>query len=197
MVVMLKHISLILVVLLSYFMWDQRPVKHGPGVTAPDRPSVVQVVRHNGIEMQHYTLQPKYRIQATSRVLAQRKYWFDEKNQLAPFDFVFGWGDMSDERILSQIQTPINEREFKVEVIRPPLTFNEIRQQLLFLHAIPANDEIMNKLAGIREGHIVTISGYIVDINDRSNLFWKSSFSKQNNRLDHNQIVYVEQVDIQ
>jgi len=193
---MLKHISLILVVLVSYFMWDQRPVKHGPGVIAPDSPSVVQVVRHNGIEMQHYTLKPSYKIEATSRVLSQRTYWFDDKNQLAPFDFVLGWGDMSDERILSQVQTPINERDFKVEVIRPPLTLNEIRQQVLFMHAVPANEEIKNKLAKVREGHLVSISGYIVDISDRADLFWKSSFSKQSKRLDHNQIVYVEQIHV-
>ena len=193
---MLKHISLILVVLVSYFMWDQRPVKHGPGVIAPDSPSVVQVVRHNGIKMQHYTLNPNYKIEATSRVLSQRTYWFDHKNQLAPFDFVLGWGEMSDERILSQVQTPINERDFKVEVIRPPLTLNEIRQQILFMHAVPANEEIKDKLSSVREGHLVSLSGYIVDINDRADLFWESSFSKHNKRLDHNQIVYVEQVEL-
>ncbi|MDX1592386.1 MAG: hypothetical protein R3283_10505 [Balneolaceae bacterium] len=177
-------------------MWDQRPVKHGPGITAPDSPSVVQVFRRDGIQIQHYTLKPTYKIEATSRVIAQRTYWFDDKNQLSPFDFVLGWGDMSDERILSQVQTPINERDFKVEVIRPPLTFNEIRDQILYMHAIPANEEVKSKLAKVREGHIVSLSGYIVDINDRADLFWKSSFSKQNSRLDHNQIVYVEEINV-
>lgn len=194
---MLKHISLIIVIVLSYFMWDQRPVKHGAGVIAPEKPSVVQITRHQGFEIDHYKLQPRYKIEATSRVLSQKRYWLDEKTKLAPYDFVMGWGAMSDERILSQVQTPIGKRDFSIEVIRPPLTFNEIRQQIMYMHAVPANDYVRSRLASVRTGHVVSFTGYVVDINDRSGLFWNSSMSKSNNRLDSNQIVYIESIEIQ
>ena len=194
---MLKHISLIIVIVLSYFMWDQRPVKHGAGVIAPEKPSVVQITRHQGFEIDHYKLQPKWKIESTARVLSQKRYWLDEKTNLAPYDIVLGWGAMSDERILSQVQTPIGKRDFRIEVIRPPLTFNEIRQQILFMHAVPANDYVRSQLAGVRTGNVISFTGYVVDVNDRSGLYWKSSMSNSNNRLDSNQIVYIESIEIQ
>ena len=193
---MLKHISLVIVIVLSYFMWDQRPVKHGAGVIAPDDPSVVQVTRHQGFDVDHYQLQPKFKIESTARILSQKRYWLDERTQLAPYDFVLGWGAMSDERVLSQVQTPIGKRDFRVEVIRPQLTMNEIRQQIMYMHAVPADDYVRSQLAKIRTGHVVSFTGYVVDVNDRSGKLWSSSIRNNNNRLDSSQIVYIQSVEI-
>lgn len=193
---MIKHIFLILVIFVSYFLWNQRPVKHGFGITAPEQPVLVKVNRHAGIDIEHYTLKPTWEIETTARVLSQKRYWFDEKTHLSPIDFVLGWGQLSDERILSQIKTPIHGREFDLNVIRPPLTLDEIRQHLLFMHAVPSSESVSEQLKNIRPGNIITIQGYIVDINDRSDLIWKSSFTDRNSRLDGNQIVYIDQIEV-
>lgn len=193
---MLKHIFLILVLAVSYYLWDQRPIKHGVGVTAPEAPKVergFQLAEHN---VKHYTLEPKFRLKTTSRVLANKRYWFDEKSELAPVDLVLGWDDLSDERILNQVKTPISGRDFKIDVIRPPLTFNEIRSKLLYMHAIPANDEIADRLKRIKPGHIISINGYIVDISDRSSVIWTSSRQGNTAKLDNSQYVLVESLEV-
>lgn len=193
---MLKHIFLILVIFLSYFLWNQRPVKHGVGITAPNEPSVVKVVRHGGFELNHYNLTPTWKIETTARVVSKKRYWLDDKTHLSQLDMVLGWNNLSDERILNQVKIPINERDFKIDVIQPPLTFSEIRNQIMFMHTVPANDAVKEKLNSLRNGHIIKMKGYIVDVNDRSSLIWKSSFSDRNNRLDSNQIVYIEDIEI-
>jgi hypothetical protein len=193
---MIKHIFLVLVILLSYFLWDQRPIKHGIGITAPEAPTLVKINRHQGFGVDHYNLVPTWKIETTARVLANKKYWFDDKTNLAPFDFVLGWNQLSDERILNQVKTPIKNRDFSIDVIRPPLTLHEIRQQILFMHAIPANEQVSEQLNSIRVGHIVTMRGYIVDINDRSSLIWRSSYNERNHRLDNSQIVFIEHVEL-
>ncbi len=193
---MLKHIFLILVIFLSYFLWNQRPVKHGVGITAPNEPSVVKVVRHGGFELNHYKLYPTWKIETTARVLSKKRYWFDDKTQISQNDLVIGWNNLSDERILNQVKIPITDRDFRIDVIQPPLTFSEIRNQIMFMHTVPANDAVKEKLNSLRNGHIIRMKGYIVDVNDHSSIIWKSSFSDRNNRLDSNQIVYIEDIEI-
>ena len=194
---MIKHIFLVLVLMVSYYLWDQRPVKHGFGVVAPEAPTLVKVSRTQNFEIDHYTLNSSWRLETTARVLSQKRYWLDEKTHLSPVDFVLGWGSMSDERVLSQVQAPVKKREYTLDVIRPPLTLNEIRQQILFMHAIPANDTVRSQLNSIRTGNVVTVKGYIVDIKDRSNIIWTSSLSANTPRLDNRQIVYIQSLEIQ
>lgn len=193
---MLKHLFLILVLAGSYYLWDQRPIKHGVGVTAPDAPVVergFQLAEHS---KKHYTLQPKFRLNTTARVISNERYWFDEKSELAPVDFVLGWGDLSDERVLDQVKTPISRRDFKIDVIRPPMTFSEIREKLLYMHAIPANESVEDQLKSIKTGHIISIEGYIVDVYDRADVLWTSSRQGKNAKLDNSQYVLVESLDV-
>lgn len=193
---MLKHIFLVLVLAVSYYLWDQRPIKHGVGVTAPDAPIIergYQLPKHS---VKHYTLQPKFRLRTTSRILSNKRYWFDEKSELAPVDFVLGWDNLSDERILDQIKTPISGRDFKIDVIRPPLTFHEIRKNLLYMHAIPANETIAEQLKTIKTGHIVSIKGFIVDVYDRSDVMWRSATQGNSAKLDRSQYVLIESLKV-
>lgn len=194
---MLKHIFLVLVLMVSYYMWDQRPVKHGFGVVAPDEPVLIKVARSQDFEIDHYKLDSFWKVETTARVLSHKRYWLDEKTHLAPLDIVLGWGSMSDERVLSQVQAPIKNREFSLDVIRPPLTLNEIRKQIMFMHAVPGNETVKALLNSIRTGNIVTIEGYIVNIRDRSNVIWTSSLTANKPRLDNSQIVLIERIEIQ
>ncbi|PKD44811.1 hypothetical protein [Rhodohalobacter barkolensis] len=193
---MLKHLFLVLVLAGSYYLWDQKPIKHGVGVTAPDAPVVergFQLAEHN---FKHYTLEPKYRLKTTARVVSNKRYWFDEKAELAPVDFVLGWGELSNERILDQVKTPISRRDYKIDVIRPPMTFNEIRSNLLYMHAIPANETIADQLKSIKTGHIVSIRGFIVDVYDRADVLWTSSRQGNSAKLDNSQYVLIESLDV-
>lgn len=193
---MLKHLFLILVLAGSYYLWDQRPIKHGVGVTAPDTPVVERGFQLAEHYHKHYTLEPKFRLNTTARVISNKRYWFDEKSELAPVDFVLGWGSLSDERILDQVKTPISRRDFKIDVIRPPMTFNEIRSKLLYMHAIPANDSVADRLKSIKTGHIVSIKGYIVDVYDRSDVLWTSSRQGNTAKLDNSQYVLIESLSV-
>ncbi|MCC5915024.1 MAG: hypothetical protein JJU46_11660 [Balneolaceae bacterium] len=194
---MLKHLFLIIVLFGCYLVWDMRPVTHGEGVIAPDAPNLVQTNRHPGFHHEEFILKPKWKIEATNRVLSSRTYWLDDKRTLSPRDFVFGWGDLSDERILGQVSTSIRSRDYSLEVIRPPMTIGEIRNHLLFAHTIPANEEVRKTIRDIRPGHLVSFRGYLVDIDQDSNPYWLSTYSGSRSRLDGSQIVYIEHIEIQ
>jgi hypothetical protein len=194
---MLKHLFLILVLAVSFYLWDQRPIKHGAGVLAPDAPTVQRGFQMSGQEIEHYTLQPRYRIEGTSRILSNQRYWFDEKSSLSPVDFVLGWGKMSDERIIDQIKTPIRGRDYKIDVIRPPLTFNQIRSEILYMHAIPANEEIEEKLKKLKTGNVIKYKGYLVDVHDRSGILWRTAIQNGTPKLDSSQLVYIAELEIE
>jgi hypothetical protein len=194
---MIKHIVLIAILVIGFVLWNQRPVKHGPGVIAPDAPTVQRAAVRGNFDHQHYELIPKWKIEGTLRVLSKNRYWFDEKKNIAPVDFVFGWADMSDERILSQVKAPISNRNFELDVIAPPLTFEEIRNLLLFIHAVPSNEEVWEAIKNVREGQLVRFKGYFVDVHDQSDLIWKSSYNQSQKKLDNPQITWIESFSIQ
>lgn len=190
---MFKHILLVLLLIGAFLLWEQRPISHGVGVVAANQPALEKVGLRNEIQLQHYILKPKWKVEGTSRVLSKKGYWFDDKKHLAPYDFVLGWNAMSDERILNQVKLPISNRQYKIDVIKPPLTFNEMKSQVMFMHAIPSTEEIREAMQKAREGSVISYKGYIVDIKDQSDWIWTSSIQDKSDRLDASQIVWIQE----
>lgn len=178
-------------------LWEQRPVSHGAGVVAPEKPALQRVSFSNEFQYQHYTMKPRWEIRGTSRVISKKSYWFDDKKHLSPYDMILGWSAMSDERILNQVQLPISNRQYGIEVIRPPLTIGEMKKHLLYMHAIPSDNEISEKMKKIREGSIVSYKGYIVDVKDQSDWRWLSAIDTRQGQLDKPQVVWIQELSIQ
>lgn len=159
---MIKHLSLILVLSGCFFLWDQRPVWHGEGVTAEDAPEIQQVRNVHPFETENYKLVPVASISAETRVLARNRYWFDDFASLSPFDYVLGWGEMSDEEFLRRMQVRISERTHSVRYAVELIPRNDMKNLVLHGHFIPSTSEIMSEMRKIRRGHLVAFEGYIV-----------------------------------
>lgn len=194
---MLKHLFLLIVLAVSYYIWDQRPIQPEDGILAPEAPELIRTNRAPAIEKDGMMLHPRWRIEGTSRVLANRRYWIDTHASLAPVDAVLGWKGLSDNLTLSQVKTPVRNREFRLDVIRPRMTLSEIRENLMLMHAIPSDESVRSKLLDIRKGHVISYSGYIVDAGYADLITWESDFTPGSSRLDGGQIVYIERLEIQ
>lgn len=193
---MFKHIFLVIILVGSIMLWEQRPVSHGAGVVAPEEPALQRVGFKNEFKYQHYDLTPRWQIQGETRVLSKKSYWLDDKKHLSPYDMILGWSVMSDERTLNQVQIPISNRHYNIDVIRPQITVNEMKKNLLFVHAIPSNDEINETLKNIREGHVISFKGYIVDVKDQSDWKWISSIGNKIAHRGESQIVWIQELNI-
>jgi hypothetical protein len=171
---MLKHIFLIVVLIICYLLWEQRPVRYGPGIIAESRPDVAKIDFPNPIETDNFIITPKFEIQATVRVIAKNRYWFEDMSHISPVDLLLSWNRMSDEDLLTRMLVKINDRSYSVQMTKPPYQRGNIHQHLMMAHTIPATEHIQSKLNSIRRGQLVSFSGYIVDIQNRIGTEWIS-----------------------
>jgi len=195
---MIKHFSLIVVLLGCYMLWEQRPVWHGEGITVSEAPAIQVLRSAKSIETDNYVLTPVAAISGSSRLIGRKLYWFDEHATLSPFDFTLGWDKMSDEYYLRRMQVKIIDRDHKIHVAIQRIPKTDISGMVLHMHAIPSNEDIRNKMRLIRRGHIIDFDGYIVDVHnkadDSSVLRNRQRPSFQNNSSHY---IWIENLTIQ
>jgi hypothetical protein len=171
---MLKHIFLIIVLIFCYLLWEQRPVRYGPGILAESKPEVAKIDFPIPIETDNFIITPKFEINGTVRVIAKNRYWFEDMSHMSPMDLLLSWDRMSDEDLLTRMLVKIDDRSYSVQMTKPPYQRGNIHQHLMMTHAIPATEQIQDKLTSIRRGQLVSFTGYIVDIQNRIGTEWIS-----------------------
>jgi hypothetical protein len=153
-------------------------VRHGPGPVAPDRPGQERIggppFEHRGAR-----LFPRARFQVEARVLATERYYLDPVADLSPVDLALGWGPMSDEAVLDQLDISQGER-FVYAIPRGRLPISHTLFQLTFsnFHVIPATAEIERELKSLRRGEVVRLQGLLVDVERPGAARWKSSLAR-------------------
>jgi hypothetical protein len=153
-------------------------VRHGPGPVAPERPGQERIeappFEHRGAR-----LLPRARFQVEARVLGRERYYLDSLADLSPVDLALGWGPMSDEVVLDQLDISQGER-FVFAIPRGRLPITRTLFQLTFsnFHVIPANAAIERELKSLRRGQVVQLQGLLVDVFLPSGEHWKSSLAR-------------------
>lgn len=195
---MIKHFLFIILMIGSvYYYWDTKPVKHGPGVVAPETP--IQEATYNADEFQYkgFEITPKATINLEARVLAIKNYYFDKYSKLMPNDVVVGWGPMSDERNLSSLMVRQSDRSFYWEMTKPPIKKHEMWQHASNMHLIGSTQEIRDKINALREGHIIHIEGYLVNATSpQGGWTLKSSMRRDDIGNDSSELVWIKSLTI-
>ena len=88
-------------------------IEHGPGVLAPEAPvqtdaDDTEPFGHNG-----YRIRPLADFTIKARVLGREDYRFDREAELAPIDLALGWGPMSDETVLDELDISQSGRWYR------------------------------------------------------------------------------------
>lgn len=193
---MLKHIFLIIVLIFCYLLWEQRPVRYGPGIVAETRPTVTKIDFPNPIETDNFIITPKFEISGTVRVIAKNKYWFEEMSHVSPIDMLLSWDRMSDEELLRRMLVTIDDRSYHVQMTKPPYQRGNIHEHLMMSHTIPASQQIHDVLSSVRRGQLVSISGYIVDLENRLGDEWISPVRDNMPAKRSSQWLWVESVTL-
>ena len=122
---MIKHVVVGVLIAIGYFFWTGREVTHGPGEIAPDPPKVNRLTWEKPFSHKSYKIIPKRTIQGEVRILEKKRYFFDDKNDLVPFDIFIGWSKLSDERNLTGMNITISDRDASIAFSVPPLPVND------------------------------------------------------------------------
>lgn len=194
---MLKHLFLILLLIGSWFLWDQRSIKHGPGLLAENPPRVENILSPKPIATDNFTLNPYQLFEGELRVISRKRYWFDELSGIAPYGYIFSWGGMSDEKHLRRISPKQENRTYTLHVSNPPLSIQNMHGKVVLAQAIPANDQIMETMKNVRVGHVIKIKGLIIDLKKKGGVVqYQSNIEGRNPKMQGVKFIWIEELSI-
>lgn len=194
---MLKHLIVsILIIAGGYYYWTTRPISHGPGEMAPNEPKQEEAFGIKDIQYKNTVISPLAKFNMQARVLAKKSYYTDDYADTIPFDIVFGWGPMSDEKNLNQILIKQSDRNYYWETTEFPIPQNKMKLYSANMHMVPSNQVIKEKLGSLRNGHIVNIKGLLVKVSSNAGWNIKSSLTRTDRGKKANEVVWVQEIEI-
>jgi hypothetical protein len=180
----MKKLIFVAVILLAGIRWwaYQKPIDHPPGILIHSAPVQSAAENIDDILYKDFILKPlaNYTIQA--RILSRRRYRFDPSSALSPIDFALGWQQMSDSAFINQLDIRQSGRFYSFRP-RSGYTLPAPPEQLLLqsanTHIIPSDEFIAKKINRLRQGDLIEMRGYLVDITRSKDGFkWTSSLTR-------------------
>jgi len=143
-----------------------------------------------------WTLTPRAHYEITARVLGNEGYSFDALASLVPEDLALGWGPMSDNRTLTQVEVSQSARFFTLH----PQQGTGISPDAMIAHSanthvIPADQGIQKQLAEVRVGEVVRLTGTLVDATRDDGAWIRTSLSRTDTGAGACEVLLVERVE--
>ncbi len=171
-----------------------RPVHPPDGILAVSDPAQVDLDRGSQIRMGRWTLTERASYQVTARVLGSERYHFDALADLIPEDLALGWGPMSDNRILRDIDITQSNRFYFWHSSSLPLPREVIITHSANTHVIPLSPVVATLLSRIRPGQIVTLTGSLVDARRDDGMSIKTSMTRSDSGAGACEVLLVSDV---
>ena len=178
--------------------WQQREIKHEPGVLANAEPSQRNLATATPIRQGKFTLTPRAEFNVTARVLASERYHMDAMASLIPRDLALGWGPMSDSLVLAQVDISQSGRFYfwRTRTNVPPIPLVQIAASSANMHLIAANASVARTIDRARVGHIIELEGQLVDVRDDNGWQINTSLTRADVGAGSCEIIYVERATV-
>jgi hypothetical protein len=178
-------------------LWADREIRHPPGQQlAPHPPIQKDLQNAEAIVKDGYRITPLAQFEVEARVLSAERYWLGREADLAPVDLALGWGPMSDQSVLDQIEIWQSSRFYFWKSNQLPIPANEISEHSANMHLIPANKYVDRQLKSARAGNVVRFTGYLVQIEAGDGWRWRSSMTRADTGNGACEVVLVEDVSV-
>ncbi|HMB89426.1 MAG TPA: hypothetical protein VKP65_01175 [Rhodothermales bacterium] len=187
----LRCAALLLLVLIA---GCQAELEYPPGILAPNDPLQTSVGDVPLLSKGDYVIEPLARFEVEARVLSKKRYRSGRESDLSPIDLALGWGPMSDQAVLDQIDISQARRFYFWQATQLPIPQRDISQHSSNMHMIPANDEVRAALLKVRTGEIVRFSGYLVQVRGKDGFRWRSSMKRTDVGNGACELVWVEEI---
>lgn len=151
--------------------WRGMPAAHDPVQTTAKLPPAFT---HGD-----YTITPLANYSVTAVVLARERYRNDAAAKIGPLDLALGWGPMSTAAVINDLSISQSGRWYEYSWAKePPLNGDQIETHSANTHCLPANDEVRRQLLSVKRHDLVTLEGYLVEVNGPDGYRWRSSLSR-------------------
>lgn len=144
-----------------------------------------------------HRITPLADFEATAVVLSRERYRFDRAAEISPVDLALGWGPMSDARVVRQMTISQGGRWYHARWSgTPPIPVQTFIRHSANMHMIPATAAVKDALVRVRQGHVVSIRGRLVDVRGSDGWRWISSLSREDSGNGACEVIFVESIAI-
>ncbi len=194
----MKFLGFVLLLAAAIFTWHQlhRPIEYPPGILISSEPEQTQTV-DSSMTYGDYQLTPLAHFALDARVLHRKTYRWDQRASLVPVDLALGWGPMSDQRVLDQINITQSMRFYWFAYRLPaPISNEQIISHSTNVHIIPATREIASRCKSLRAGELVHLNGDLVEATGHGLSPWRSSLSRTDTGNGACELMWVSELSI-
>ena len=182
--------------LAAWALWPAGAVKTPPGVLVQDDPAQAACDPQTW-EVNGYKLSALASFAMKARVLSTERYHFDRESDLVPQDVAFGWGQMSDSRILAQLDISQSGRFYFWSCQEFPISRRNIETHSANMHLIPADRGVRSAILSLRRGQLVSLEGFLVRADAPDGWRWISSLTREDTGDGACELVYVQRLSVE
>ncbi len=195
----MKKVIIVLLIVFGGWKLLSSPgsVTLGPGVLAGVEPYQDSVEPAVSRSIENYTITDLATFRIKAKVLSRKDYVIGREADLSPVDLALGWGNMSDESVLSNIEISQSGRFYRWQVESFPIPRREIETHSANMHLIPANEAVKDEIEKVRQGEIIEISGSLVEVlSGNDGWRWTSSMTRTDTGSGACELILVDSFNI-
>jgi hypothetical protein len=192
------YILLLVLAFVAYRDWTGSDIVHPPGVLVTETPLQQNLANAGPFSIDEYRLTPRASFDIRARVLSTEAYRWDKESDLSPIDLALGWGLMSDQSLLNQLEISQSGRWYYTSYPLPaPAPDRDMMRHSGNMHMIPSEKWIKKELRSLRKGDVIRLRGRLVDVDDPSGWRWRTSLSREDTGAGSCEILYVEYIEVE
>ena len=173
---------------------ERRLLASGPVAEAP----VQESTSEKAFEAAGFRIQPVASYDIRAKVLSIERYRMGRDAALSPVDFALGWGPMSDQTVLGQLQISQGGRWYQYHwESQPPIEPGMIARHSANTHLIPADSSVKKDLLNIERGQVVRLKGMLVNVEHADGWKWRSSTRRDDTGGGSCELMWVTEVIVE
>jgi len=189
-------LSVIVLLYLGVRDWQHKPVTHPPGILTSAAP-IQRNVQASSFRLDDYLITKRAGFEINARVLSTENYYLSREADLSPIDLALGWGVMSDSGLLDRLSISQSSRWYRWRYEGSlPVSDEQIISSSGNMHMVPATAAVERTLMQLREGDVITLEGYLIDVDHDSGWKWRTSMTRSDTGGGACEIVYVESIAV-
>jgi hypothetical protein len=162
------------------------------GVKAPEIPSQKEIKRAQPFKFKGHTVTPLADFKLQAKVLAKENYYLGQESELSPVDLALGWGEMSDQVVVDEIEISQSGRWYRWSGEKLPISRRAIETQSANMHMMPSNKDITEQLSLVKEGQIIALEGFLVRVDANGKEWhWQSSLTRDDTGGGACELIYL------
>ncbi len=169
-------------------------VSYGEGIIAPEEPKQSETFQQ-AFSYNNIIITPLASLELEAKVLSRENYSFDTFSIISPTDLALGWGPMSDEGILKNIEIDQTGRWLSLKRGNALISNELMQKKSANMHIIPANEHIKKQLSKVKKGELVYLKGFLVKLEKEHEWTARSSLSRDDTGNGACEIVWVENLE--